>query len=40
MLAAVLAFSLGLAGCAANETFREGRDMVESGNTEEGQVGS
>ncbi len=34
--AVVLVLSMALAGCAANDTFREGRDLVESGNVEEG----
>jgi len=32
----LLLATLALAGCAANETFREGRGMIEAGNEEEG----
>jgi general secretion pathway protein D len=32
----VLLAGLLIAGCAANESFRSGREMVEAGNTEEG----
>ena len=32
----LLLAALALAGCAANETFREGRGMIEAGNEEEG----
>lgn len=35
LAAAALAFAL-LAGCAANETYREGRAMVEAGDVDEG----
>jgi general secretion pathway protein D len=34
--ALVVFFLFTLAGCAANETFRDGRDLVEAGNVEEG----
>jgi general secretion pathway protein D len=34
--ALALLASLALAGCATSETFREGRDMVEAGNVDEG----
>jgi general secretion pathway protein D len=35
-LALVLLASAALAGCAANERFREGRDLLEAGNVDEG----
>jgi general secretion pathway protein D len=34
--ALLLAVAFGVFGCAANETFRDGRELVEAGNVEEG----